>query len=188
MTALLAFLALLTFTPDLTKEDVKKLVAAGVSDDVIVSVIRARGPMRGLSVDDMIDLRNANVSDKVLAAMVEASKLPNVTAPDPSEYGTATYPGYYGYDSYYYPSYGWTFGLGYGYGYGYRYPHYSCYPYRTATPYGYGYRSYPYGHSWAPVPHQYQSPRGYSNPRGMPSPSHPSPAPHSGGPRGGGHR
>src|SRR5579883_3071819 len=83
MTALLAALAFLTFAPDVSKEDVKKLVAAGVSDDVVVAYIRTHGPTPALSAEDMTELRNAHVSDRVLAAMVVASKAPPSESPEP---------------------------------------------------------------------------------------------------------
>lgn len=44
---------------DVTKDDVKKLHAAGVSEDVILAYIKANGPLAKLSADDLIDLKKA---------------------------------------------------------------------------------------------------------------------------------
>src|SRR5678816_3976680 len=76
MTALLAFLSLLIATPDLTKEEVKRLVAAGISDDVIVEYVRSN-PVQPLTAQDLIDLRQANVSEKVLAALMASARAPS---------------------------------------------------------------------------------------------------------------
>jgi len=189
MIALLAFLSLLLVTPDLSKEEVKKLVAAGISDDVIVEYIRREGPVQQLTPQDLIDLRHANVSDKVLAAMMESTRAP---APEPSQAqgsgSTYTYSdsSYYPYP-WYYPSAYFSFGYSSGpyvYPYYYRYPyyypnygypnhHYYHYPYYNHPYYAYPYHySYPYRYA-TPYPYSVQNYRNHS----VPQPSHPA-APH----------
>src|SRR5579859_7115381 len=159
MRTLLAILSLLVFTPDVTKEDVKKLVAAGVSDDVIVDFIRFHGPVSPLSTEDLLDLRAAHVSAKVLAAMIEAVSSPGEEV-EPA--ASSTVPWYYPYgqyyDYYYAPYFWWYLGPGYFHRHHppYRYP----YGYRSPSyPYGYHYPHYPYAYHWGPYPHYpYQSP------------------------------
>jgi hypothetical protein len=172
MTALLAFLSLLTTTPDLTKEEVKRLVAAGISDDVIVEYVRKNGPVQPLTAQDLIDLRQANVSEKVLAAMLEPA--PSQAQESGTAYTTT-------YDSYpwYYPSAYFSFGYyagPYAYPYYYRYPYYG-YPYYRYPYYSHPYYAYPYHYSY---PYRYATPYPYSvhnyrNPS-VPHPSHPAPS------------
>lgn len=179
MTALLAVLALLSFTPDVSKEDIKKLVAAGVSDDVIVAFIRTHGPVAALSAEDMIDLRNAHVSDRVLAAMVQASAAPPAASPEPYGPTETDATGWffpYGYftDYYYGPYFWWYLGPGSPFCRQWRYRYY--YPYFHY----YHYPHYPYGYHWAPtLP---RTNRDHTNPH--PEPVRPHPTPHS-TPRGG---
>lgn len=68
----LAFLGALPLavSADVTKEDIRKLVAAGISDDVILTFIRSNGPVASLSSDDLVDLKKAGASEKVLNALV----------------------------------------------------------------------------------------------------------------------
>lgn len=54
---------------DVTKEDLKKLAGAQVSDSVVIAYIRAYGPMPRLTAQDLIELKNAGVSDRVLEAV-----------------------------------------------------------------------------------------------------------------------
>jgi len=159
MTALLAFLSLLTVTPDLTKEDVKRLVAAGISDDVIVEYVRHNGPVQPLTAQDLIDLRQANVSEKVLAAMMAPAEPRPTTESQGYDSGTTYYSSsYYSYP-WYYPSAYFSFGY-YPYPYYYRYPYYG-YPY-----YHYPYY-YPYHYSY-PYPYSVHNYRNHSVPHTMP--------------------
>jgi outer membrane lipoprotein SlyB len=64
--------------------DVVAMTQAGLSDDVIVTHIRAHGVAQSPQVDDLITLRNARVSDSVINAMQEPP--PSVA---PVEYRTA---------------------------------------------------------------------------------------------------
>lgn len=121
---LLSLLIPLAAAADVTKEDIRRLHAAGVSEDVIVSYIHANRPVARLSVEDLADLKREGVGDKVLAALVaEPSSAPRTT----TVYASPSYT--------YYPSYP------YSYGYTYAYPYRYSYPY-----YGYGY----YGHGHYP--------------------------------------
>jgi hypothetical protein len=52
---------------------VLRLVAAGVSDEVIVKHIRAAGYVFDLTTDDIVDLRHQGVSDTVLEAMLDTA-------------------------------------------------------------------------------------------------------------------
>lgn len=99
----------------MTKEDVIALSKAKVSDDLIISQMKASRSYFQLSTQDLIDLVNAGVSDKVIGAMIITD--------DSSRYaegprGYYNYPPYYWYGSYpyfspWYPS----FYLGYSVGY-----------------------------------------------------------------------
>ena len=81
--AALAFLAALPLAAaaQVSKEDIKKLVAAGVSEDVVLTYVRANGPAPRMSADDLIDLKQAGAGEKVLAAL--ASGTTSVPAPAP---------------------------------------------------------------------------------------------------------
>jgi hypothetical protein len=101
----------------MTKEDVIALAKAKVSDDVIISQMKASGSYFHLSTQDIVDLANAGVSDKVIDAMIKS---------EPAEEGSGRYN--------YYPSYAWYAGLPYYYdpwyptfylGFAYRYPFYA---------------------------------------------------------------
>lgn len=61
---------------DVTKEDLKKLAAAQVSDEVVIAYVRAHGPMPRPTAQDLIDLKNAGVSDKVLEAVAAGGPKP----------------------------------------------------------------------------------------------------------------
>jgi hypothetical protein len=52
-----------------TSEDAVAMTRAGLSDDVIISHIRAHGVARPLEVNDLIALRNQGVSDAVIKAL-----------------------------------------------------------------------------------------------------------------------
>lgn len=116
------FLALPAWA-DVTKEELKKLANAGVSEEVIISYIKANGPVAKLSADDLVELKRAGLTEKALAAAV-ATPTPSSTGtsivenrtytapttvvyPRSSYYGSYDYYRPYGYyyGSYYYPSY-----------------------------------------------------------------------------------
>jgi hypothetical protein len=70
----LAVMALLPLTAsaDVTKEDIRKLAAAGISDDVILAYIRSNGPISKFSAGDVVDLKQAGASERVLTALMSA--------------------------------------------------------------------------------------------------------------------
>ena len=155
-----AFLAALPLAAaaQVTKEDIKKLVAAGVSEDVVLTYIRANGPAPRMSADDIIELKQAGAGEKVLASLAGAPAVrPQVvervvekpvyipqstyvySTPPASSYWCSSH---YGYDScshYVRPIVTYS-----------AYPSYysSCYP-----------RSYYYGASWYGSSHYYSSHR-----------------------------
>ena len=61
---------------DVTKEDLKKLTSAGISEEVILSYVKANGPMAKLSAQDLIDLKQAGASEKLLASVLAVSTAP----------------------------------------------------------------------------------------------------------------
>lgn len=66
-----AFLTALLFGQQaLTNDSVIKLVKAGMGDDVVVNMIDTQPGNFAVGVDDLIALKSAGVSDKVIAAMV----------------------------------------------------------------------------------------------------------------------
>ena len=58
----------------LSVEDVVKMTKAGLSDDVVVSEIRKSGHSFDLTPDQLISLKTAKVSDRVIQAMLEPAK------------------------------------------------------------------------------------------------------------------
>ena len=118
---------------DVTKEDLRKLAVAGVSDEVILTYVRTNGPVAKLSPEDLIDLKQAGASEWLLASVLAvpaASPSPaapqeprRTVAPQPVYTPTSTYvygagsyydapPGAYyaSYPGYYYPSYSFSYG------------------------------------------------------------------------------
>jgi hypothetical protein len=151
---------------DVTKEDVKKLVAAGISEDVILSYIRNNGPVVKLSADDVVELKQAGASERVLAAMMGTAPAAPAARPDvvervvekPVYVPQTTY--VYSTPSYVYPTYSsvWCYRHScydscggyyrpYYYSSSYCYPRYSYYypsvgfsNYRSGYHRGWGYR------------------------------------------------
>jgi len=56
-------------------EDVKAMARAGISDNVIISQMRATGTAYHLSAGDIIDLHNAGVSETVINYMVNSASI-----------------------------------------------------------------------------------------------------------------
>jgi len=130
---------------DVSKEDLKKLCAAGISNDVILSYVRSNGPLVKLSAEEVVELRQAGANNGLLVALLSTPSpastvspvysppvAPSVTyVPPPSSvvYSTipsdtsAVYDDFYP-GAYYSPSYSAygapSFGIGCGY-YGGRY-------------------------------------------------------------------
>ena len=57
----------------LSDEDVVKLVSAGISEDVVIAVIRESQTRFSVGTEQLAELRDAGVSDRVLAVMREGS-------------------------------------------------------------------------------------------------------------------
>ena len=64
----------------LAVEDVIKMSKAGLSDDIIVQQIRKNAQAFDLTTDQLIQLKTASVSDRVIKVMMDPSK-PEVAAP-----------------------------------------------------------------------------------------------------------
>jgi hypothetical protein len=58
----------------LTNETILKLVKAGIGEEVIVGMIDAQPGKYSLGVDDVLSLKTAGVSDKLLAAMLRKNE------------------------------------------------------------------------------------------------------------------
>jgi len=165
--ALLAALPL-ALSAQVSKEDLRKLAAAGISDEVILSYVKANGPVAKLSAEDVIELKQAGASEKVLAVALGNAPAPapaytpsydqqvprqTYTAPSttvesaPYYYSPSVSYASYVDAPYYYPSYYYGYGGYYGsycypryYGGGYCYPRYYGGYYNSCYPgYGRGY-------------------------------------------------
>jgi hypothetical protein len=60
----------LILAAEVSKEDLKKLVAAGISDNVIVSFVQANGPVTKLTPEDVIELKTAGMREALLAIVL----------------------------------------------------------------------------------------------------------------------
>jgi len=60
-----------------------RLVKAGLSDDIIIQQIRRKGPPREITADQIIALKNASVSERIIRAMLEPGA-PAASAPPPA--------------------------------------------------------------------------------------------------------
>ena len=99
--------------PPVSREEVERLSAAGVSEPVIIELIEKRGAAP-LSPDDLVALKKAGAADSVVQKMIAAErKVENVVFED------AYAAPYYYYD---YPAYA-SFGYGFGWGWGYYRPY-----------------------------------------------------------------
>jgi len=58
----------------LTADDFIKLVKAGLSEDIIVQQIRNKGHAFNLSTDQLIGLKAANVSDRIVEVMLDPAR------------------------------------------------------------------------------------------------------------------
>src|SRR5688572_19076491 len=93
----LAFLAGLPLAAaaQVSKEDIKKLAVAGISDDVILSYVKANGPVAKLSAEDLVELKQAGTSEKVLTAILAGPAPAPAPAPATATYAVETTPYYY---------------------------------------------------------------------------------------------
>ena len=60
----------------LTKEDVVNMVTSGVGDDVVISLIKATSSRFKLSVSDIVELKKAGVSERVIECMIRTDTEP----------------------------------------------------------------------------------------------------------------
>src|SRR5450631_1824196 len=83
MMMMLLFLAAgpLFLAAEVSKEDLKKLVAAGISDNVIVSFIQTNGPVAKLTPEDLIELKTAGMRESLLATILSTPAPAARTAP-----------------------------------------------------------------------------------------------------------
>src|SRR6185295_6154949 len=75
-----------TAAADVSKEELKKLVRAGLSDDLIIGYVRQKGPLIRLSADDLLELKNAGLSDALLVSLLPHQAPP----PKPASTESAT--------------------------------------------------------------------------------------------------
>jgi hypothetical protein len=193
-TAFLLMISSLPLFADVTKEEVRRLMDAHVSDQTLITYVQKNGPMQPLSIEDLSELKNAGASDDVLRALLDASRPRDGAAPLPpsaaESYSSDTTSGPL-YDS---PP-----------AYSYSEPYYDAYNSPTYLPYSsypaYSYSYYrPYRHdspnhrfwnrSGQRVPQTMTLPR-VPVPSGGVQPSRPMPAtpspPRPASPQGGGH-
>src|SRR3569832_407920 len=64
----------------LTNETILKMAKAGLGDDVIIGSVKAQQGNYSTAPDDLIALKGAGVSDKVIAAMLERMAAPAAPA------------------------------------------------------------------------------------------------------------
>ena len=92
---LLAFVLPCVAQQALTNDSVIKLAKSGIGDDLVVASINAQPGTYSLSTDNMMALKTAGVSDKVIAAMIAKSAAP---APSASLAASAANPAVAGID------------------------------------------------------------------------------------------
>jgi hypothetical protein len=80
MVAVILGLSPLAALADVTQDELQKLAAAGVSEKVILEFIKIHGPVQKLSAQDVVALRKAGATDKVLAAALASARVPVATA------------------------------------------------------------------------------------------------------------
>jgi len=85
------FFAALTFAQQaLTNDSILKLVKAGMGDDLIVNMVNTQPANYSLAPEDLVALKKAGVSERVIGAMVTKNSNPNAapaTAPGASATG-----------------------------------------------------------------------------------------------------
>ena len=140
----LTLLASLPLAAQVTKEDIKKLAAAGISDEVILSYVKSNGPVAKLSAEDVVELKQAGASEKVLSVVLSSSAATPAPAPEYRNESRVVERQVYSppattyvYDSspYYYPYYSSSYYSGY-------YPRYYYPTYSSYCAPRYSYASY----------------------------------------------
>ena len=97
---------------DVSKDDILKLLAAHASEETVIGFVRANAPVRMLSTQDILDLRNAGASEKVISALSSVPltsgestiPMPEQAIPAGPDYVLES-PEYYPYYYEYYPHY-----------------------------------------------------------------------------------
>lgn len=74
--------------PSLTVDDICRLVQAGISEDLIIAKLRKNGKAFDLSTDELLKLKKAGVTDRILNVMMD----PGQPAPAPAAVPPATLP------------------------------------------------------------------------------------------------
>jgi hypothetical protein len=91
--------------PPVTRDEMERMAAAGVSETVMLEVVDQRGA-RPLSADDIVAIKTAGASDAVIAKMqATVRKEPEVVYVEQP----VVYRSYY-YGPYWYPSFGFSYG------------------------------------------------------------------------------
>ena len=67
----------------LTNDTVLKLFKAGIGEDSIVGMVNQQPGVYALSTDDLVALKKAGVTQKIIAAMLVRNGAPNVAAIQP---------------------------------------------------------------------------------------------------------
>ena len=131
-TALVLLASPLPLLAEVTREEVRRLLDAHVSETTIMAYVQRNGPMEAMSVEDLGELKGAGASDNLLKALIQAQASTYGQAPSPStepSYPDSTTP--------------YDYSAASPYDYSYASP-YDAYPYYSAYyPYSYPY-SYPY--------------------------------------------
>ena len=81
--ALLLFLTVCLAQTALTNDAILKMAKAGLGEDILVSTIKAQPGHYTTAPDDLIALKGAGVTDKVIAAMMEKTAS-SASAPTPA--------------------------------------------------------------------------------------------------------
>src|ERR1035441_6206658 len=81
---LLALAAMACAQDALTNESVVKMVKAGLSEGVILSMVKTQPAKYSVNPDKLIELKSAGVSDSIVAAMVERNAGAGPVAPNPT--------------------------------------------------------------------------------------------------------
>jgi len=71
------------FASAATVQDLIKLKAAGLSDEILISLIQSDGSVFHLNADDVIAVRKEGLSEKVIMAMLATAIKPVTVAPKP---------------------------------------------------------------------------------------------------------
>ncbi|RPH46098.1 MAG: hypothetical protein EHM91_07265 [Planctomycetota bacterium] len=154
---------------DIGKNDVKRLLQAGIGEQTIVEFIRKNAPADPLTVDDITELRNAGATDAVINAMLEVSRASDAVTrssygqPDNSYSNGTTVVEGYAYPAPSYSSYSYYYPYSYYPYSSYYYRPYRCYPYNTYNyyypryPYS-SYHKYPYYSNYSRYPNTYYRP------------------------------